>query len=171
MGDLKTSQINKRLTNRIILFLQEIGIAVKKSRIHEETFLPGIKIERGEMLVDKDQLTYPGDLIHEAGHIALTPKSDRAKLNGNVDEEKNSKESLETGAILWSWAALTYLKLDPEIVFHQNGYRGASEWFIENFTSGNYIGLPLLQWMELCKHQDSDEGIPEFPHMIKWLRD
>lgn len=163
--------MDNRLIDRIIAFLQDIGIAVKKGKINEETFLPGIKIDCGEMLVDEDKLTYPGDLIHEAGLIALTPKAEREKLNGNVDEEKNSKDSLESGAILWSWAALTYLELDPRIVFHEDGYRGATDWFIENFSSGNYIGLPLLQWMEMCKHQDSDENIPEFPHLIKWLRD
>lgn len=163
--------MDKRITDRIIDFLQEIGIVLKRGEINEEMFLPGIKIERGEMLIDEDKLTYPGDLLHEAGHIALTPKADRVTLNGNIDEERSSKDSLESGAILWSWAALTYLELDPEIVFHEGGYRGASEWFIENFTSENYIGLPLLQWMQLCKHQDSDENVPEFPHMIKWLRD
>lgn len=163
--------MHEEIIDKIIAFLQEIDLVVKRCKISEETFLPGIKIKRGEILVDEDKLTYPGDLIHEAGHIALTPKTEREKLNGNVDEEQNSKDSLESGTILWSWAALTYLELDPEIVFHKGGYRGASEWFIENFTSGNYIGLPLLQWMELCKHQDSDEDMPGFPHMIKWLRD
>lgn len=163
--------MHEGITDKIIAFLQEIDLVVKRGKISEETFLPGIKIERGEILVDEDKLTYPGDLIHEAGHIALTPKAERAELNGNVDEEKNSKDSLESGAILWSWGTLTYLELDPEVVFHEGGYRGTSEWFIENFTSGNYIGLPLLQWMKLCKHPDSEEDVPGFPHMIKWLRD
>ena len=78
----------------------------------------------------------------------------------------------EIAAMLWSYAALTHLKLNPEIVFHPNGYKGSSSMFIENFTRGNYIGLPLLSWMGLCNVnvQDSDNE-PIFPKMKKWLRD
>lgn len=62
------------LTQKIADFLNEIGLAVRAASLDEETFLPGILIRKGEILVDEEKLLYPGDLLHEAGHLAIAPK-------------------------------------------------------------------------------------------------
>ena len=43
---------------------------------------------------------------------------------------------------------------------------------IDNFTSGRYIGLPLLQWfgMTLEPRQAAEHGVAPFPHMLRWMR-
>ena len=69
----------------------------------------------------------------------------------------------EIAAILWSYAALHHLQLEPTVVFHPDGYRNASNWFIDNFSNKMYIGLPLLEWMGLCDTEN-------FPNMKQWLR-
>jgi hypothetical protein len=58
--------------------------------------------------------------------------------------------------------------MDPAVVFHPHSYKGESAWLIEQFTSGNYIGLSLLQWMGLCFDEEraAEEGVKPFPHMI-----
>lgn len=163
-----------QLIDKISHFIHSVGLQIEEGEIPETTFVPGIHIEHGTIWFNRSQLTYPGDLLHEAGHLALMEPDKRANATGDLepgDGKTMNPDSLEVGVILWTWAALLHLNLDPRVVFHEEGYRGSSDWFIENFSSGNYIGLPLLQWLGLCKHQNAtDEGIPEFPHMIKWLR-
>lgn len=158
----------------IVDFLNKIGINCQKTKLFDEsTFLKGIKIDKGSLLFDIYQLQHPGDLLHEAGHIALELPSKRHQLNDNVDEGKSPKESLELGVVLWSYAALKFLNLPPQVVFHAEGYKGESDYLIETLESGQYIGLPLLQWMGLTADVQSvsNQSAQPFPTMIKWLRE
>ncbi len=43
---------------------------------------------------------------------------------------------------------------------------------IDNFTAGNYIGLPLLQWfgMTVEPRHAAARGVEPFPHMLRWVR-
>jgi hypothetical protein len=158
----------------ILDFLNNIGIKCQKVALSDEsTFLGGIKIDNGTLLYDIEKLKHVGDLLHEAGHIALELPSKRNQLNDNVDEGKLPTESLELGVILWSYAALKRLKLPPEVVFHSEGYKNESDFLIQNFENSNYIGLPLLQWMGLTALPNAikNNEIEPFPNMIKWLRE
>lgn len=161
---------NKEITDQIVAFIQSIGIGIHERSLDEPTFLPGIGILNGELIIDREKLTYPGDILHEAGHLALLTPEDRQKISGNVEPDENKSNSLEMGVICWTWAALLYLRLEPQVVFHKGGYRGASNYYIQMYATGQYIGLPLLQWMELCKHQYDQSDLAPFPHMVKWLR-
>ncbi len=148
----------------ITVFLEEIGISVVKEKLTEPTFLPGIKINRGKIHIDEFLLKYPGDLLHEAGHIAVMTPEERATISGNIQEHRPEGANDELSAILWSYAALVHLKIDPAVVFHPEGYKGDSEWLMALFSNQQYIGLPLLQWMGMTT-------IETFPKMNKWLRD
>jgi len=66
------SEFKNAVTRRIADFLADIGIKVASVSISRKTFLPGILVESGRILVDETQLTYPGDLLHEAGHLAVS---------------------------------------------------------------------------------------------------
>ncbi|GHE60382.1 MULTISPECIES: hypothetical protein [Roseivirga] len=158
---------------KITTFLEQIGLSVREAILTGETFVPGIRIDQGIILYDESKLTYPGDLLHEAGHLALMKPEERACASGDLEPgEGMNINSLEPAAILWSYAALRYLDLDPHIVFHENGYKDSSEWYIENFEAGNYIALPLLQWMGLCRSEEEvAKGRAGFPVLTKWLRD
>ncbi len=156
----------------IVHFLKAIGIDWEFRPVAEDTFLPGISIEGGRLIIDPERLRYPGDLLHEAGHIAVVPAADRPKMFGNIEPDKPA-ESLELGAVLWSYAALHSIGLDPTVVFHEAGYKGESKWLIEQFESGTYIGLPLLQWMGMAYDASTAAkmNVKPFPYMVKWLRD
>ncbi|MBC7775301.1 MAG: hypothetical protein H7246_07675 [Phycisphaerae bacterium] len=156
----------------ILHFFEQIGIAAELRPVPDSTFLPGILIEAGRLIIDIDKLKHPGDLLHEAGHIAVESSAERPLMHGNIQTD-SPKESLELGAILWSYAALRHLNLPPEFVFHEEGYKGQSDWLIEQFEGGMYIGLPLLQWMGLTydpKNAAKMNAEP-FPFMLKWLRE
>lgn len=162
-------RFNDELTNKIVHFLFEIGLKVEQAVLNEETFLPGISVNRGVLLVDESKLKYPGDLLHEAGHLAVIPLNRRNQLRKDVGK----KAGEEMMAIAWSYAALVYLKLEPSVVFHSDGYRGGSESLIENFTQRYYFGVPTLQWIGLTADDNKakEMGIEPYPNMIKWLLD
>lgn len=145
-------------------FLEEIGIPLKQKKLEDDCFLPGLKIDKGTLYYDPGKLKYTGDILHEAGHIALMTKEEKTIIVGSVSEFRDPGKEDEIGVLCWTFAALTHLGIPPEIVFHADGYKGDSETLIMGFQNGQYIGLPLLVWMGLCDY----EG---FPNMKKWVRE
>jgi hypothetical protein len=110
--------------------------------------------------VDEARLEYPGDLLHEAGHLAVAPPDVRSGLSGDIDDMPD----LEWAAIPWSYAAALEIGIDPALVFHEGGYRGHSAGLLGNFQLGVPIGLHLLV--------DAGMTTPDaYPRMERWLRE
>jgi hypothetical protein len=156
------------LTATIATFLRTIGLDVRPGRLPEHTFLPGIWIDRGALVVDEAHLQFPGDLLHEAGHLAVMAPSRRSIVTGDV----GSDAAEEMMAIAWSYAAAVHLQLDPAVVFHAEGYRGASAALIENFQQGRSFGVPMLQWLGLTYDaiRAPVAQVAPYPHMVHWIR-
>ncbi|MCB2408436.1 hypothetical protein [Hymenobacter lucidus] len=149
----------------LLTFVREIGLQVREASLKgHTTFLPGLLIDQGVLVIDRKRLLYPGDILHEAGHIAVTVATERHLLTANVTEHHPEKEGEELAVLAWSYAASVALQLPPEVVFHPAGYKSQSEWLINNFQTGQNIGLPLLVWMGLTTHDT-------FPRMTRWLRE
>jgi hypothetical protein len=158
---------------KVLTFLETIGIDIVEKELDATTFLPGLSLGSDCIYIDFEKLLYPGDILHEAGHLAVTTASER-KLVGTVAMPKDwPTQGDEIGAILWSYAAICHLELPLEFVFHPNGYKNNSDWFISNFSNENYIGLPFLEWagLTLSENRAAIEGKKAFPIMQKWLRD
>jgi hypothetical protein len=153
----------------LIAFVERIGLEVRREAIDHPTFVPGIAIHRGALVIDAAQLTHPGDLLHEAGHLAVMEPERRRRCH--LDVGRRAAE--EMMAIAWSFAACTHLGIHPRVVFHPDGYKGGSDALIDNFTAGRYIGVPMLQWvgMTLDERRAAEAGVPPYPHMLKWLRE
>lgn len=151
---------------RILPFLAEIGLVVRERPLTAPTFLPGILIERGELVIDRARLAHPGDLLHEAGHIAVVVPSRRAAL----DADLHSTPAEEMAALAWSYAAAVHLGLDPAGVFHAAGYRGGAESLLTAFATGQGPGVPMLQWFGLTRAHADGSGAAVFPRMSGWLR-
>jgi len=160
---------NENITETLIDFIQSIGIPVLDETIAGQTFLPGMTIRNGALIVDKAKLLYPGDLLHEAGHIAMTPAGDRQTLNETNTAQFD--DGNEMAAIAWSYAACKHLDIDPHIVFHENGYRGASTGLVTNFDNGQYMGAPLLDWHGMANYgnHNPQAEVNAYPNMIHWL--
>lgn len=153
-------------------FLHDIGIQTIFRKIEAGSFLPGLLIENGNLIVDKEALLYPGDILHEAGHIAVVPATERPSLNHRSIMESKHKESEEMMAIAWSYAACVHLQIDPYIVFHKEGYKGGGKSIVENFQSGHFFGTPMLQWCRMTIEPRTDpSNVNVYPRMIKWLRE
>jgi hypothetical protein len=154
------------LTERLVAFVRGIGIEVRAAPLAEKTVLPGLDIRHGAILVDEARMTQPGDILHEAGHLAVTDPAERnaQQLSPTAAEEMTS--------IAWSYAALRHLALDPAVVFHDDGYKGEAASLIENFTAGRYFGVPMLQFygMAVEPRRAAAVGDEPYPHMLRWLR-
>ncbi len=171
-GELEPIFADQR-TAIIADFLGSIGIEVEPRDLPTETFLPGIAVERGRLLVDERRLSYPGDLLHEAAHIALMPAAVRSVLGGSVEAPGVNLEDIEHAAVTWSYAAALAVGIDPAEVFHGGGYAGRSEGILRTFSVGVYPGIRLLEDARLTagRRLARELGVPPFPHMLRWLRE
>jgi hypothetical protein len=152
-------------------FLDKIGIVWRHAALPDTTFMPGLEVLDGVIVIDPDRLRYPGDILHEAGHIALLPAEKRPLFSGNVLEALPEERGHELGVILWTYAASLHLELPLDFVIHDDGYHKSAPWLREQLTSGTYLGLPLLVWMGLCEDPSKQSsGGRAFPRMTKWLR-
>jgi hypothetical protein len=152
----------------ILDWLRQIGLTVRFAPLGEGTFLPGVSLECGGLVVDPERLLYPGDLLHEAGHLAVMPPVARGSAAANAGSDMGDEIAAQT----WSYAAAVHLGLAPEIVFHAAGYRGSAAHLIQVFREGR-AGVPLLQWMGLtldAKHAAAEKTLP-YPKMTRWLRE
>ena len=155
-----------------LIFLDSIGISVSFKSINTECFLPGIAIEDGYITIDKVKLKSPGDILHEAGHIAVVPANERNSLNENSIALRENREAEEMMAIAWSYAVCVHLDIDPFFVFHNEGYRGGGPSMAGNFMSGNYFGVPMLQYAGMTTEKINADvtGREPYPAMIQWMR-
>jgi hypothetical protein len=151
----------------VVGFLQKIGLTIRFAPLAADTFLPGVTLEPGGLIVDPERLLYPGDLLHEAGHLATMLPAQRATTGSNAGSDMGD----EIAAQAWSYAAAVHLGLSPETVFHSAGYKGSAETLIQIYRDAN-VGVPLLQWMGLTLDttRAAAVSIPPYPHMIRWLR-
>jgi len=155
-------------TRAILRFLERVGIAVVLEALAEaETFLPAMRVRGGALVVDPARLEWPGDLLHEAGHIAVTDPALRPALDAVSDDPGE-----EMAAIAWSYAASVEIGLDPAILFHVQGYRGGAQAMIDNFIAGRDVGAPMLAWFGMTaeKRRAEADGLAPYPAMARWLR-
>jgi len=169
-----TAEINFDVCfKKCVLFLNEIGIETIYKKLDKYCFLPGLSIRNGAIIIDKGGLKYPGDLLHEAGHIAVVPAAERYTLTAASIEKRENREAEEMMAIAWSYAACIHLDIDPYFVFHDVGYKGGGSCIADNFNNKNYFGLPMLQWkgMAADEKKAADLQVKPYPFMLKWVLD
>ena len=158
---------------RIVPFLRGIGLSVEEAALDEACFLPGVRIRRGALVFDHDRLLAAGDLLHEAGHIALTPAVHRHELEGDVLPTQHHPHGGEVEAIAWSYAAALRIGLPLDELFHARGYKGGAQALAFSFSVGVYPGAAGLAELGLSAVGESARraGVPPYPHMLRWLRD
>ena len=139
-------------------FLGQVGIDLRIVPVSGTQFLPGIVLDDGAIVIDPSVPCHPGDLLHEAGHLAVVPAENRV-LMGAVDDNGGD----EMAAIAWSVAACRACGLDLDVLFHPAGYKGGSNNMIADWSSGQPYGVPLLAWYGMTSSE-------AFPAMTRWLR-
>ena len=168
-GEALDPRFTNPVTSRLAGFLGGIGLDVEPAVLSQGSFLSGVMISHGKLLVDESTLTYPGDLLHEAGHLALFPASRRQAMHMDAGADGG----YEMAAIAWSYAAALYLGIDPAVVIHSGGYRGGSGAILTNFATGHMFGVPILEWLGMAADQKKAAllRVPAYPHMLKWVNE
>jgi hypothetical protein len=147
------------MTDAIVGFLRSVGFSVRFEELAKPTFLAGISIREGVLLVDREKLLYPGDLLHEAGHLAVMTASERLACDGEAGDHPGN----EMAAIAWSYAASLAAGVPAEVLFHDTGYKGGAASLRESFATGRGVGVPMLEWLGLAARG-------EYPVLRSWLR-
>lgn len=178
--------------DRIVSFLNDIGVAVEVGPYGPDGFLPGVTIEAGVMRVDPDHLFVSGDLLHEAGHIATVPSRLRPLLTTNLETSLRDAvgddpdpvaqlalSQTESMAIAWSYAALCALDLPPQTIFFAGGYKmdtaEQQQHFLHLLETGNNFGIAHLARLGMTGPLGvtamlHDNGLPPFPIMTRWVQ-
>lgn len=152
------------VAERCLVFLAGIGIRTGPMGRHGPQLLDGLAIVEGRLLIDADIPVWPGDLLHESGHIAVASAEERSRL-GPVAADGGD----ELAAIAWSYAAAQACGVSLRNLFHDGGYRGDSETLRTAFADGRYIGAPMLGHFGLTDPHGYEADHP-YPTMIRWLR-
>ena len=160
--------------------------------------MPGIEIENGKLLVDQ-RICVAGDLLHEAGHLAVIPTLFRSRANTDLDalakkmgqylSADNSYggdpvcrailQSGECEATAWAWAAGTHLGFPPNVIIHANAYQdlhgneGASA-IRQALSCNSYFGINGLQAAGWCAVRAGPYAeylnLPVFPRLAFWTQ-
>ncbi len=156
----------------IVDFLRDIGLPVAEAALPGDTFLPGIAIRDGGLIVDPDRLRWPGDLLHEAGHLAVLPPALRAQASDDLAEEQDVPHAGETEAMAWAWAAVHAIGLPPEVLMHEGGYHGQSAAVLQMYAVGVVPGLRGLceSGMTAARGFTPEPVGIQYPQMLRWLR-
>ena len=156
-----------------IAFLRDIGIAVQLEPLSDAEFLPGVRIVGAGLWVDPSCMMAASDVLHEAGHIAVTPRAQREQLLGTVGPDFHFEWGGEVEAIAWSFAAATHLGMPLDELFHPLGYRGNASGLAFNFSLGVYPGAHGLcrTGLSLTPAQALEQGARPYPAMQRWLRE
>src|SRR4051794_36817283 len=72
-----TAEMNQAVAAKIVAFLRDVGLEIQTGVLEGETVLPGINVDHGVLVFDPAKLKFPGDLLHEAGHLAVKSPVER----------------------------------------------------------------------------------------------
>jgi hypothetical protein len=170
-GPLPTG--SNAVIDTICRFLASIGLPPIIGPLPPDTLLPGVTIIGGRLAVDPEQVRWPGDLLHEAGHIAVTPAALRARLDGSDLADDVAEHAGEAEATAWAYAATRAIGLDPAVLFHPGGYHGKGQRLAFTYAAGCYPGAAglITGGLALSAAAARDSGMQAYPHMQRWLRE
>lgn len=186
----------------MIQFLRGIGIGVEVSAEGAAGgFLPGVNIHAGVIHLDPETLVGSGDLLHEAGHIAILPRRFRAKLNRDLNADMKAAIEAEQGgpgipadpvlaqpyttdemmAQAWSYAAALHIGVPPDSIFFPGAYKHHDYQGVHPMQawieSGTHLGLDALAQAGMTGFAGifsllyPSNGLDPFPQMAKWVQE
>ncbi len=153
-------------------FIAGVGIDIVEAPLPDTTFLPGIELRSGGIAVDADRLVWPGDLLHEAGHLAVLPAALRREAHEDQPNAAEVEHAGELETMAWAWAAAVELCLPAEVLIHPGGYSGKSGDLLQMYAFGVYPGLKGLceSGMTAAPGFTYNCGPLRYPRMLRWLR-
>ncbi|WP_207190770.1 hypothetical protein, partial [Enterococcus faecium] len=128
-------------------------------------------------------------LLHEAGHLAITPQMFRPLMDGNIssgqremlrvvgESNLHPDDSLyraviqcsDIEATAWAWAAGRHLGLPGEEIIRTDEYDGEGESIRISLQVGAYIGIHGLAHAGFCAVR-SRPGVVAWPNLKFWTQ-
>jgi GNAT superfamily N-acetyltransferase len=152
-----------QLIDHMTAFLRAIGLMVEFAPVASSS-VPGIERIANGLRVDRDALDYPGDMLHEAGMLAVRLPEEREQ-----DPSSQIEPAFQIAAIAWAWAAAFGLGIPDFMVIHDQGYKGLAPHIRADFAAGKCPGLPILAWIGMTT-APTPETPSIYPQMLHWLR-
>jgi hypothetical protein len=163
-------------------FLGDVGISVRLQPVRGGTFIDGVDIDQGGLIVDAAKVK-SGDILHEAGHLAVVPQRFRQFATGDIDVALRphydtwfaggvdpdcpiTRAILQAGeaeAMAWSFAAARAAGIAPDVVFHEGAYGGDEGELIAMLSANCHFGINGLQHAGMTTRR-------LFPAMSRWLQ-
>lgn len=175
------------MLHETISFLQSIGLPTMVGTVPESSFLPNIFIRHGTIQVTSGVLI--GDLLHEAGHLAVVPSRFRPLMHGalyrSFDQIFEQLANLEpthpdviamlhaedTAATAWSWACGVHLGVAHDDIITTEAFDGDGAGIRSMLSRHQYIGIHALQGSGFCAaHGLCNPKLPVFPRLAFWAK-
>ncbi len=176
--------------SKAIEFLREIGLSVE-IRPGASGFVSGVRIVHGGLEVDPQCSL--SNLLHEAGHLACTPRQYRPLMDGNlyagqramledIASKDLSPDSAEYRAVMqcsdpeataWAWAAGRHLGLPEEVIIQDDEYNGDGPGMRTMLALNSYVGIHGLAHAGFCCTRSGLSKIlklPAYPQLAFWLQ-
>jgi hypothetical protein len=184
------TQQNGDVLGRVVAFLQSLGFVMIEGEPCQNPdgreFLPGVSIQPGMTIVyTVSRLESVGDLLHDAGHVAVTPSLFRSQLSYDLSiletladeymaahpflvdgqEDPVMRGLLQAGeqeAQAWSYAAAVAAGIDPGLVMYADSAERSHSGLV-GLRLGQHAGIHGLAagGMTTCR---------VFPRMLRWLQ-
>jgi hypothetical protein len=175
----------------LVRFLRKIGIECTFEE-GASGFLEQIEIRHGKLFIQPK--CFSGHILHEAGHIAITPSRWRHLLHGDVKYaqtkmfeelqemrlhpdhplERAMLQNSDPEVTAWAWAIGHHLELSSQqIIDHtrsKNYYAGAGPQIAMMLEARAYIGIHGLSHAGFCCPRVSLAGKPVYPKLEFWLQ-
>lgn len=203
---MNTKSTHEKDCLKIANWAQSIGLTVTKVEKVEEIwklgvrpFLPRVWIKNGIIYYDK--LTHPGNLLHDLGHIAVTPSWLCPYLSGNLNwsqspelielidskcdagaEEGSLKlqnenaliHGDEQAAIAWSFVAAQAAGVDDFLPFEigfDNPESATGEELHESLLMSEIGSGCYFEGITRLYHGGMLKSKTDFPKLTKWIQD
>lgn len=171
-------------------FLSQLGIRIDFDPT-ANGFLEKIAIDGGRLIVATHDDDIAGDLLHEAGHLAVIPTIFRDKATGDLsglgqlfddwfdthpnalgcEEDPIARGILQSGeceAVAWSYAAAHAIGIDTRIPFSR-GFSGVGLALHDVIALSYYFGVHGLAACGMTDLPRPRANTP-FPEMKRWLQ-
>lgn len=174
---------------RVVSFLRGIGIPSDVVP-GAKGFMPGVRIHQGGLQISPEAAL--GDVLHEAGHLAVLPGRFRRLAcddvsvvqrlmldtvdfsNPDVGEARAALQSGDAEATAWAWAAGEYLELDRAQVVRNRDYGGAGRDVRISLEARAYLGINGLASAGFCVTRpgplEKMRGLPAYPRLAMWVQ-
>lgn len=168
---------------KVLHFLAEIGLSARFEE-HATGFLPHVAIRHGALFVAPECPV--SNLLHEAGHVAITPKRWRYLMHGDLawgqalmwdelqklalhPDDPLSRAVIQAGeqeAIAWSWAAGEYLGIPADSVIGEEVPDSVALRLALQFRA--HPGIHGLQHAGFCATRPGHPTLPPYPQLARW---